>query len=267
MWWEIGPGSSRAAARRRTREAGNSSVELQRRVEEPRGVAVLQGGDLSAYLVSLGPEKGVQRRVGHVLDLEVVEVAAHQIRLEVQWPQPKCGDGLEVTPLEVRPGLRCIDRRGVEQQVHAALALCEAGVDREGRRQILHGRLHATVVPIDRNRQPSSEDGLNARESPTHLSEVADAAPAVCAIERGRQRRGRLSSAPQRPHASALTRSPSRSHTLRTTLGPWMRERSPSSSSGSRRRREFLGWHSGCSGMASWSRRTAVSLTCGPRAR
>ena len=118
---------------------GNPSVELQRRVEEPRGVAILQGGDLSDYLVSLRPEKGVQRRVGHVLDLEVVEVAAHQIRLEIQWPQPKSGDGPEVTPLEVRPCLRCIDRRGVEQQVHAALDLCEAGVDLEGRRQILAG--------------------------------------------------------------------------------------------------------------------------------
>ena len=62
---------------------GDPSVQLQRPVHEPGSVAILQGGDLSCYLVSLRPEKGVQRRVGDVLDLEIVELTSHQVRLEL----------------------------------------------------------------------------------------------------------------------------------------------------------------------------------------
>ena len=71
----------------------------------------------------------MQRRVGYVLDLEVVEVTSHEVRLEFQRSEPESGDRPEVTPFEVRPCLCCIDRRDVEQQVQAALDLGEAGVD------------------------------------------------------------------------------------------------------------------------------------------
>ena len=67
-----------------------------------------------------------------VLDLEVVQVAAHQVRVEVQRPQPEGGGRPEVTALEVRPRLGRVDRRDVEQQVHAALDLGEPGVDLSG---------------------------------------------------------------------------------------------------------------------------------------
>jgi hypothetical protein len=71
----------------------------------------------------------VQGRVGYVLDLEAVEVASHQVRLEFERSEPESGDRPEVTPFEVRPCLCGIDRRDVEQQVQAALDLSEAGVD------------------------------------------------------------------------------------------------------------------------------------------
>jgi hypothetical protein len=71
----------------------------------------------------------VQGRVGYVLDLEAVEVTSHQVWLEFQRSEPESGNRPEVTPFEVRPGLCCIDRRDVEQQVQAALDLGEAGVD------------------------------------------------------------------------------------------------------------------------------------------
>ncbi len=108
---------------------GDTSVQLQRPVHEPGSVAILQGGDLSGYLVSLRPEEGVQRRVGDVLDLEIVELTSHQVRLELQRSEPQSGDRREVTPFEVHPCLGRIDRRDVDQQVHAALDLGEAGVD------------------------------------------------------------------------------------------------------------------------------------------
>ncbi len=71
----------------------------------------------------------MQGGVGYVLDLEVVEVTSHQVRLEFQRSEPKSGDRTEVAPFEVPPCLCCIDRREVEQQVQAALDLGEAGVD------------------------------------------------------------------------------------------------------------------------------------------
>ena len=116
---------------------GDPSVELQRSVHEPCGVAILQGGDLPCYLVSLRLEQGVQRRVGDVLDLEVVEVTSHQIRLELELSEPESGGRSEVTPFEVCPCLCRIDRRDIEQQVQAALDLGEAGVDVQSRRKLL----------------------------------------------------------------------------------------------------------------------------------
>ena len=120
------------------------SVELKRPVQEPRRVAILQGRDLSGDLVPLRPEECVQRRVGDVLDLEVVQVTPHQIRLELQRSEPQGGDRREVTPFEVRPCLCGIDRREVEQKVQAALNLGEAGIDVEGRRKLLGRGCHLT---------------------------------------------------------------------------------------------------------------------------
>ena len=71
----------------------------------------------------------MQRRVGDVLDLEVVEIASYRVRLEFQRPEPEGGNRPEVTPYEVLPCLCCIDGRDVEQQVQAALDLGEAGID------------------------------------------------------------------------------------------------------------------------------------------
>ena len=75
----------------RSRRQGrrDPSVELQRPVQEPGRVAILQGRDLSGDLVSLRPEQRVQRRVSDVLDLEAVEVTSDQVRLELQWPEPQ----------------------------------------------------------------------------------------------------------------------------------------------------------------------------------
>jgi hypothetical protein len=67
--------------------------------------------------------------VGDVLDVEVVEVPSHQIRLEFKRSEAQIRGGPEVASFEVRPCLRCIDRGGVEQQVQSALDLGEAGVD------------------------------------------------------------------------------------------------------------------------------------------
>ena len=116
---------------------GDPSVELQRSVHEPCGVAILQGCDLPCDLVSLRLEECVQRRIGDVLDLEVVEVTSHQIRLELELSEPESGNRSEVTPFEVCPCLRRIDRRDIEQQVHAALDLGEARVDVQSRRKVL----------------------------------------------------------------------------------------------------------------------------------
>ena len=129
-------------------------VELQRPVDEPCGVAILQGGDLPRDLVPLRPEQRVQRRVGDVLDLEVVEVTPHQIRLELQRSEPERGDGSEVTPLEVCPCLRRVDRRDVQQQVQAALDLGEAGVDLQRTCERLRWRSHLVAIPTYAYTQP-----------------------------------------------------------------------------------------------------------------
>ena len=79
----------------------------------------------------------MQRRVVHVLDLEVVQVTLRQVRVEVQRPQPQRGGRAEVTAFEVRPRLRRVKWRDVDEQVHAALDLGEPGVDLECGRQLL----------------------------------------------------------------------------------------------------------------------------------
>jgi hypothetical protein len=91
----------------------------------------------------------VQRRVGDVLDLQVVQVASHQVRLELQRSEAKSGVGAEVAPLEVRPSLCCVHRRDVEQQVHSALDLGEPAVDVQSRRQLPGYRCHVTHMPTN----------------------------------------------------------------------------------------------------------------------
>ena len=150
--------------RGRDERRGDPSVELQRSVQEPRGVAILQGGDLPCYLVSLRVEQGAQRRVGDVLDLEVVELASHQVRLEVELPEPQSGRGREVTPLEVRPRFCRVDRRDVEQQIHSALDLGEAGVDVHRGRKLLGPWSHCMTVPTPAAGSPMGRAGSTAAQ-------------------------------------------------------------------------------------------------------
>jgi hypothetical protein len=97
----------------------------------------------------------VQRRVGDVLDLQVVEVTSHQVGLEFQRSEPERGDRPEVTALEVRPCPCCIDWGDVEKQVQAALDLGEAGVDIQNWRKLLGRGCHLTEIPTSRYQQPS----------------------------------------------------------------------------------------------------------------
>jgi hypothetical protein len=79
----------------------------------------------------------VQRGVADVLDLEVVQLPADQVGLEVQRSQPQHGRRSEVAAFEIRPRFGRVDRSVVEQQVQATLDLGQAGVDLESRRQVL----------------------------------------------------------------------------------------------------------------------------------
>ena len=84
----------------------------------------------------------MQRRVGDILDLDVVKIASHHVRLELQLSKPKGGHRPEVTLFEVQPCLRRIDRRHVQQQIHASLNLGQAGIDLQSRRKELGRGCH-----------------------------------------------------------------------------------------------------------------------------
>jgi len=86
----------------------------------------------------------MQRRIGHVLDLEVVEVTSHQVRLELQRSEPQNRHRTEVTPFEIRPRLCRIDRCDIKQQIQAALDVGQTGIDIKSRRKLLGRGCHLT---------------------------------------------------------------------------------------------------------------------------
>jgi len=86
----------------------------------------------------------MQRRIGHVLDLEVVEVTSHQVRLELQRSEPQNRHRAEVTPFEIRPRLCRIDRCDIKQQIQAALDVGQTGIDIKSRRKLLGRGCHLT---------------------------------------------------------------------------------------------------------------------------
>ena len=114
----------------------------------------------------------MQRRIGDVLDLEVVEVTSHQVRLEFQRSEPQSGDRPEVTAFEVRPCLCRIDRRDVEQQAQTAFDLGETGVDIERRPKLLGRGCHHDMYLADLaghalaagGRLPSKPDALGGHD-------------------------------------------------------------------------------------------------------
>ena len=84
-----------------------------------------------------------------MLDLKVVQVTPHQVRLELQRSEPERRHRPEVAAFEIRPRLGRIDRRQVEQQVHPALHPREPDVNIQRRRKPLSPRSHLTETPTN----------------------------------------------------------------------------------------------------------------------
>ncbi len=132
-------------ASRRDQRLPGFSVKLEAAVPEARSAAILDKRYLPGDLVTLRSEERVERRILHPLDLDVVEVALDQVRIEVEWPRLQGGDRLEPRAFEIRPRLGAVRRCDIEQQVQIALDLRQTGVDRQGRGKVRWRSVHFSL--------------------------------------------------------------------------------------------------------------------------